>query len=64
MEHNVVSLVCIYFFRSQVQKCPEDYRLWQQTMYAPFGQKWAKLHHGPLWSIASPEGSLLVVFYR
>ena len=29
-----------------------DYRLWLQTMYAQFGQKWAKLHHGPLWSVA------------
>ena len=33
--------------------CPFDYRLWQQTMYIQFGQKWAKLHHGPLWCVAS-----------
>jgi len=32
--------------------CPFDYRLWQQTMYCHFGQKWSKLHHGPLWSVA------------
>ena len=25
--------------------------LWQQTMYCHFGQKWAKLHQGPLWSV-------------
>ena len=31
-------------------KCPTDYRLWRQTMYCHFGQKWAKLHHGPMWS--------------
>ena len=37
----------------QVPSCPVDYRLWQQTMYCQFGQKWAKLHHGPLWSVAS-----------
>ena len=31
----------------KVPQCPTDYRLWQQTMYTQFGQKWAKLHHGP-----------------
>lgn len=24
-------------------------------MYAQFGQKWAKLHHGPLWSVAASD---------
>ena len=37
----------------QVKSCPQDYRAWQQTMYAIFGQKWSKLHHGPLWSFVS-----------
>ena len=41
-------LACI-----QVPRCPRDYRVWLETMYSNFGQKWAKLHHGPLWSAAS-----------
>ena len=43
-------LVHILLSLSQIS-CPPDYRLWQQTMYCHFGQKWAKLHHGPLWSV-------------
>ena len=31
--------------------CPLDYRLWQQSMYCCFGQKWAKLHHGQMGSV-------------
>ena len=34
-------------------KCPEDYLLWLQSMYVHFGQKWAKLLHGPMWSSGS-----------
>ena len=54
--------VTLYFFiyaayceliPTQVPPCPEDYQSWLQTMYSQFGQKWAKLHHGPMWSIAS-----------
>lgn len=41
----------------QVKSCPQDYRIWQQTMYANFGQKWSKLHHGPLWSFTSSSVS-------
>ena len=41
--------------------CPPDYRSWLQTMYCHFGQKWSKLHHGPLCSVKvsvqSPEGT-------
>ena len=44
-----------YHNNIQVHPCPQDYRLWQQTMYAQFGQKWAKLHHGPLWSVAASD---------
>ena len=40
---------------SKVPHCPEDYRLWQETMYTQFGQKWSKLHHGPLWSGLSDQ---------
>jgi len=29
-----------------------DYRLWLQTMYCNFGEKWVKLHRGPMWCIA------------
>ncbi len=38
-------------------KCPLDYRLWQQSMYCQFGQKWAKLHHGPMWSIITSSSA-------
>ena len=41
------------FLLFQVPPCPTDYRLWLQTMYVCFGQKWMKLHHGPLWSVAA-----------
>ena len=45
----------------KVPSCPMDYRVWQQSMYTLFGQKWSKLHHGPLWSVVSsaqtPEGA-------
>lgn len=33
--------------------CPTDYRLWQQTMYSHFGEKWVKLHRGPMWCTSS-----------
>ena len=36
----------------QVPPCPGDYRQWLQSMYCNFGQKWMKLHHGPMWSVA------------
>ncbi|XP_065891566.1 uncharacterized protein [Dysidea avara] len=38
--------------------CPLDYRLWQQTMYSNFGQKWSILHHGPMCRVnSSPQAS-------
>ena len=43
------SMCKVYFIQIS---CPLDYRLWQQTMYCNFGQKWSKLHHGQLWGIA------------
>ena len=32
---------------------PTDYRLRQQTMYSHFGEKWVKLHRGPMWYTSS-----------
>lgn len=32
--------------------------MWQQTMYCQFGQKWSKLHHGPMWTAASSSQGL------
>ena len=29
-----------------------DHRLWSQTMYCNFGEKWVKLHRGPMWCFA------------
>ena len=31
-------------------RAPDDYRSWCQSMYALFGNKWASMHLGPLWS--------------
>ena len=45
------ALIIIYFI-TQIPSCPQDYGQWQQTMYCQFGQKWAKLHHGPIWRVA------------
>ena len=32
-----------------------NYRQWLQTMYCNFGEKWAKLHHGPMWCVTRVE---------
>jgi len=32
-------------------KCPSDYRLWLQSMYTIFGQKWLNLYSGPMWKV-------------
>ena len=32
-----------------MKDCPEDYKEWLVTMYTMFGNKWAKLHRGPMW---------------
>ena len=32
--------------------------MWQQTMYTQFGQKWAKLHHGPMWTTIAGDQKL------
>ena len=56
------TLIIIANFWFKIPSCPKDYRLWQQTMYVQFGQKWCKLHHGPLWRVVSstqnPEGGV------
>lgn len=49
----VAGLKCSYPLSMQVPPCPMDYRVWQQTMYTHFGQKWSNLHHGPMWNVAS-----------
>lgn len=33
-------------------RCPEDYKLWCETMFSLFGTKWSKIHVGPMWSVA------------
>ena len=33
----------------QMKDCPENYKEWLVTMYTRFGNKWAKLHRGPMW---------------
>ncbi|XP_035694410.1 uncharacterized protein LOC118428452 [Branchiostoma floridae] len=37
-------------------RCPKEYLAYMETMYAHFGNKWASLHSGPMWSgIANNE---------
>lgn len=31
-------------------QAPDDYRSWCQSMYTLFGNKWASMHMGPMWS--------------
>ena len=31
-------------------QAPDDYRSWCQSMYTLFGNKWASMHLGPMWS--------------
>jgi hypothetical protein len=40
---------------TQVGKCPEDYRLWQESMYVLFGTKWCHIFNGPMWRVHSTE---------
>ncbi|XP_065900800.1 uncharacterized protein [Dysidea avara] len=53
MPMGLVEYAANFFSCDNLQQvsCPLDYWLWQQTMYCHFGQKWSKLHHGPLWSV-------------
>ena len=50
------SVTCVTAIFVQIS-CPPDYRSWLQTMYCHFGQKWSKLHNGPLWSVEVPVQS-------
>lgn len=34
---------------------PDDYKQWLTTMYCQFGNKWASLHLGPMWSLVPTE---------
>ena len=50
--------MCGFLLCMKVPQCPSDYRVWQETMYTQFGQKWAKLHHGPMWASIAGDGKL------
>ena len=39
----------------QVGKCLADYAMWLENMYSQFGNKWANLYNGPMWSVAMLE---------
>ena len=45
-------LSCEFFSHDDVTNLHalEDYIKWMETMYAHFGNKWACLHNGPMWS--------------
>ena len=34
-------------------EAPPDYKSWYQSMYTLFGNKWAAMHNGPMWSYVS-----------
>lgn len=34
-------------------EAPPDYKSWYQSMYTLFGNKWAAMHNGPMWSYIS-----------
>ena len=45
----------LLIFTTQIGKCPDDYKQWMTTMYSQFGNKWANLHMGPMWTVATVE---------
>lgn len=36
-------------------EAPADYKSWYQSMYTLFGNKWAAMHNGPMWSYEDSE---------
>ena len=36
-------------------QAPDDYKSWCQSMYTLFGNKWASMHLGPMWSYEVSE---------
>ena len=38
----------------QRKPCPEDYRLWLESMYSLFGTKFVKFFNGPMWKLNHP----------
>ncbi|XP_065904934.1 uncharacterized protein [Dysidea avara] len=54
MPMGLIEYLASFFSCDNLQSvsCPADYRLWQQTMYCHFGQKWVRLHSGPTWGVA------------
>ena len=36
-------------------QAPDDYNSWRQSMYTLFGNKWASMHLGPMWSYEVSE---------
>ncbi|XP_065917202.1 uncharacterized protein [Dysidea avara] len=51
----LVEYTALFFAFDNLQQisCPLDYRQWLLTMYCNFGEKWVKLHRGPMWCVAS-----------
>lgn len=57
MPFGLISYNCEFFSREDVTNlhASEDYIQWMETMYAHFGNKWACLHNGPMWSYDKDE---------
>lgn len=57
MPFGLIAYNCEFFSRDDVTNlhASEDYIQWMETMYAHFGNKWACLHNGPMWSYDKDE---------
>lgn len=57
MPFGLISYNCEFFSHDNVTnlRASEDYIQWMETMYAHFGNKWACLHNGPMWSYDKDE---------
>ena len=59
MPFGLISYNCEFFSRDDVTNlyASKDYIQWMETMYAHFGNKWACLHNGPMWSYDRDENN-------
>lgn len=57
MPFGLISYNCEFFSLDDVNNlhASKDYLQWVETMYAHFGNKWACLHNGPMWSYDNVE---------
>ena len=51
----LITIIIIIVTFLQRKPCPEDYRLWLESMYSLFGTKFVKLFNGPMWKVEPSE---------